>query len=52
MVSDLTWCTVDGGDRGAAVVVMGSWRWLMRDYDGKTAADYLIGRVCYVGIET
>jgi AcrR family transcriptional regulator len=44
MVIDLTWCTVDGGDRGAAVVVMGSRRWLMRDYDGKTAAERIAER--------
>src|SRR6185295_822750 len=44
MVTDLIWCTVDGGDQGAAVVVMGSWRWLMRDYDGKTAAERIAER--------
>src|ERR1700754_3207839 len=44
MVSDLTWCTVDGGDQGAAVVVMRSRRGLMRDYDGKTAAERIAER--------
>jgi len=44
MVSDLTWCKVDGGGRGPAVVVVGSRRWLMRDYDGKTAAERIAER--------
>jgi AcrR family transcriptional regulator len=44
MVTDLTWCTVDGGDRRAAVIVMRSRRGLMRDYNGKTAAERIAQR--------
>jgi AcrR family transcriptional regulator len=44
MVTDLTWCTVDGGDRRAAVIVMRSKRGLMRDYNGKTAAERIAQR--------
>src|ERR1700754_739928 len=44
MVSDLTWCTVDGGDQGAAVVVLGSRKRPVRDYDGKTAAERIADR--------
>jgi AcrR family transcriptional regulator len=44
MVSDLTWCTVDGGGRRGGLVVVGSRRWLMRDYDGKTAAERIAER--------
>ena len=44
MVTDLTWCTVDRGDRGAATIVMRSRRRLMRDYDGKTAAERIAER--------
>jgi AcrR family transcriptional regulator len=44
MVTDLTWCTLDGGGRGVAHFVVRSRRRLVRDYDGKTAAERIAER--------
>jgi hypothetical protein len=43
MVTDLTFCTVDGG-RVVADLVMGSRKWLVQDYDLKTAAERVAER--------